>query len=180
MKHSTKITKTKIETLSNCRYKHTYLFDILKPVSDVIETLQITDVVEEQNTHCSSVIRGGQRSEPFLSGGVPNLQFYGHPIQIYDFLLEVYAYVFKFNFNNFFLGEIYHTQIDLDNIFHVKSHITTKKLTNGGYVGLVIPFVAETMHYASFANVRIPQNQDFVRRSEIERHFYLFSDRYRG
>lgn len=67
------------------------LLDILQPVGDVVEGLQICDVVQQQDAHRAPVVGGGERSEALLTGGVPNLQLDRNAVEIDDFLLKVYA-----------------------------------------------------------------------------------------
>uniref|UniRef100_A0A8D8TEL0 Uncharacterized protein n=1 Tax=Cacopsylla melanoneura TaxID=428564 RepID=A0A8D8TEL0_9HEMI len=58
----------------------------------MLKGFQICDVIHEQYPHGSTVVSCGQGTKPFLSCGVPYLQFCGHIIQIYDFLLEINTY----------------------------------------------------------------------------------------
>lgn len=46
-------------------------------------------------------------------------------------------------------------------------------LTNGRYVGVVVSLIAVSMHNASFTNVWIPEHQNFVSSSKIQRHGFI-------
>lgn len=48
-----------------------YLVNIAQPFTDVFEALGIGDVVDQHDTHGSSVVGGGDGVEPFLARCVP-------------------------------------------------------------------------------------------------------------
>lgn len=48
-----------------------YLINIAQPFTDVFKALGIGDVIDQHYTHCSSVVGGGDRMEPFLTRCVP-------------------------------------------------------------------------------------------------------------
>ncbi len=48
--------------------------DLMHPLSHIVEGLSVCNVVHNYNALSTSVVRGGQCSESFLSGGVPNLK----------------------------------------------------------------------------------------------------------
>lgn len=50
---------------------HFYLVNVAQPFTDVFEALGIGDVVDQHDTHGSSVIGGGDGVESFLARCVP-------------------------------------------------------------------------------------------------------------
>lgn len=49
-----------------------YLIDIAQPFADVFKALGIGDIVDQHDTHGSSVVGGGDGVEPFLACCVPS------------------------------------------------------------------------------------------------------------
>lgn len=57
------------------------LLDLPNPISDRFEGTAVRHVIDQQDTLCSPEVRGGDSTEAFLSGRVPNLQF--DPFAVY-------------------------------------------------------------------------------------------------
>jgi len=68
------------------------LLDVAQPIGQVVVALQVGHVVHEQDAHGTSVVRSGQCPESLLACRVPDLQFYGHAIEVNQLLFEVYAW----------------------------------------------------------------------------------------
>ena len=68
------------------------LAGVFEPAGEVVERLTSGDVVNEEGTHRTSVIRRSDRTISLLPGSVPNLCLDGLPIMRADFLGgELYA-----------------------------------------------------------------------------------------
>lgn len=68
------------------------LLERLQPLRYVLEAVHVCDVVNEEGTHRTSVIRRSDRTISLLPGSVPNLCLDGLPIMRADFLGgELYA-----------------------------------------------------------------------------------------
>ena len=65
------------------------LFDIPDPVLDVIEALLIGDVVDQHDAHRAPVVGRGDRAEPLLARGVPDLKLDLLTIKLYGSDLEI-------------------------------------------------------------------------------------------
>ena len=66
-------------------------FDLLKPVSDVIESELLSYVVHEYDAHSSFVVGLGDCAKSFLACGIPHLKFDSLVQNIYCLDLEVNA-----------------------------------------------------------------------------------------
>lgn len=52
-------------------YRLFYLINVAQPFTDVFEALGVGDVIDQHDTHGSSVVGGGDSVEPFLACCVP-------------------------------------------------------------------------------------------------------------
>lgn len=66
--------------------------DLIHPVSHVVETLAVSDVVCDYDPVGATIIGGGDGSETLLTGCVPDLQLYylGIEVNSPDFLIRPY------------------------------------------------------------------------------------------
>lgn len=46
---------------------------LLEPSCHILVGLVLADIVDEESSHCATVIGGGNGAVAFLSGGIPNL-----------------------------------------------------------------------------------------------------------
>lgn len=67
------------------------LLDVSDPVLNVLERLLVGHVVHEHDAHGAAVVGGGDRSEPLLTGRVPNLQLNLLAVELDGANLEVDA-----------------------------------------------------------------------------------------
>jgi hypothetical protein len=65
------------------------LLYVPNPVVDILETEFVTDIINQKDAHRATVIGGGDGSETFLSGGVPDLQLDSLAIQLNRLDLEI-------------------------------------------------------------------------------------------
>lgn len=67
------------------------LFDLVDPGANIVKSLTIGDIVDNNDSLCASVVGSGQSSEPFLASSVPNLKL-DHVVLVFHCLkLEVDA-----------------------------------------------------------------------------------------
>ena len=67
------------------------LLNVPHPVPHVVEGPLVGHVVRQQDAMGSPVVRVGDRAEPFLARGVPNLKLHALPVKLHRADLEVYA-----------------------------------------------------------------------------------------
>ncbi len=65
--------------------------ELFQPFLKVLEGGGPGDVVDQKGADSSSVVGTGHGSVPLLSCGVPNLDFDGFAIDVYDFGCELYS-----------------------------------------------------------------------------------------
>lgn len=58
------------------------LFNVGEPGPDVVEGLFVCNVIDQQDTHGTSVVSGSDGSETFLPSSIPNLQLDSLPIEL--------------------------------------------------------------------------------------------------
>ena len=65
------------------------LVDLSQPVLNVLEGLSVGDIVDEDDSVSTFVVRGSDGLEAFLSGGVPNLKLDGASSRLEGSNLEI-------------------------------------------------------------------------------------------
>lgn len=65
--------------------------DFVQPLLHVIEAFLIRDIIHNNNTMGTTVVTASDCPESFLTGGVPNLQFDGLPVQLHRPNFEINA-----------------------------------------------------------------------------------------
>lgn len=71
-----------------------YLIDIAQPFADVFKALGIGDIVDQHDTHGSSVVGGGDGVEPFLACCVPS-ETHVHKDRQLFFVFITFIYITK-------------------------------------------------------------------------------------
>ena len=54
----------------------------MEPLLDIVEGFVVGDVVNDDDTVSTAVVRGGNCAETLLSGGIPNLELDGLPVEL--------------------------------------------------------------------------------------------------
>ena len=65
------------------------LFNVTDPGTDILEGLFISDIINQQDTHRTTIIRGGNGTETFLASGIPNLEFNTLPVEVNGLDFEI-------------------------------------------------------------------------------------------
>lgn len=63
--------------------------ELMEPAFDTVEGAPATDIIDEEGTDGTSVIRGGDGSEALLAGGVPYLGLYLLGVNFHHLSLEL-------------------------------------------------------------------------------------------
>ncbi len=81
--------KTVCLDLGKAQYVPGVCFEVLHPVLQVFERPKVAHVVGEQDSHRAAVIRAGDRPEPLLPRGVPDLELHAFVSQLHGLYLEI-------------------------------------------------------------------------------------------
>lgn len=63
--------------------------DFVQPVLDILETLSIGDVINQNDSISSFIVSGGNGFESFLPGGIPDMELDGLVVALYVSNLEI-------------------------------------------------------------------------------------------
>eukprot|EP00163_Fabomonas_tropica_P022923 TRINITY_DN4015_c0_g2_i2.p1 TRINITY_DN4015_c0_g2~~TRINITY_DN4015_c0_g2_i2.p1 ORF type:complete len:116 (-),score=8.99 TRINITY_DN4015_c0_g2_i2:275-622(-) len=61
----------------------------MQPLLDIVERLLISDIVDNNDTMCTTVVRGCNGTETFLASGIPDLQLDGLAVKLNGADLEI-------------------------------------------------------------------------------------------
>jgi len=65
------------------------LLNIPNPISYIVERRLVSNIIDEQNAHCSPVVGSCNSSETFLASSIPDLQLYALTIKFNCSYFEV-------------------------------------------------------------------------------------------